>query len=258
MISFIKKILLYTFFRNVYSYCIPQNIDMGIPYNQQNITVEYNSGNVIQENGLINLLFNNETGGTSIKLDNKIQYGKIDVTMKVSVGSSIVSSFILFSDDTLDEIDFEFVQNKPYPNRNIQTTFYYRGIPLYNVNDLYIDTGINLAYSFNTYTIIWDKEFYEWRFNDIFLRRTYKNETTNYPDSLSNVKISIWQHIPSVWSGPETNLNDAPFITSVSAINITCNDIVHNRTLKDSSLSSRNDMNILLFLSVIFFNVYIF
>jgi len=60
------------------------------------------------------------------------------------------------------------VQNHAYPNRMIQTTFYYKGIPLYNVNDIYIDTGIDLAYSYNTYTYIWTKDFYEWRFNDNF------------------------------------------------------------------------------------------
>ena len=60
--------------------------------------------------------------------------------MKVAYGNSIVSSFVLYSDETRDEVDFEFVENCDYPNRNIQTTFYYKGIPLYKVNDLYIDT----------------------------------------------------------------------------------------------------------------------
>ena len=222
MTNFMKIFYLSFFiFKTVYSYCVPQNVDMNIPYQQQNMSVEYNPGSVVQQNGLIHLILT-QSGGTLIKLDNKIQYGKIDVTMKVANGNSIVSAFVLYSDETKDEIDFEFVQNQAYPNRKIQTTFYYRGIPLYNVNDLYIDTGIELAYVFNTYTIIWDENFYEWRFNDKFLRRTYKNETVNYPDSLSNIKISIWEHVPSKWSGPAPNWNDVPFILYISSIKVSC------------------------------------
>ena len=220
MVNFVKIFFL-SFLTKSYSYCIPQNIYMNIPYQQQNISVEYNPGNVVQQSGLLHLILT-QTGGTRIRIDNKIQYGKIDVTMKVANGNSIVSAFVLQSDETKDEVDFEFVRNQQYPNRKIQTTFYYRGIPLYNVNDLYIDTGIELAYVFNTYTIIWDNNFYEWRFNDKFLRRTYKNETVNYPDSLSNIKISIWEHEPSKWSGPAPNWNDVPFILSISSIKISC------------------------------------
>lgn len=233
MVNYIK-ILLLSFLTKSYSYCITQNIDMNIPYQQQNISVEYNPGNVVQQTGLLHLILT-QSGGTSIRLDNKIQYGKIDVTMKVANGNSIVSAFILSSDETKDEVDFEFVQNQQYPNRKIQTTFYYRGIPLYNVNDLYIDTGIELAYIFNTYTIIWDKNFYEWRFNDKFLRRTYKNETDNYPDSLSNIKISIWEHEPSKWSGPAPNWNDVPFILYISSIKVSCPGNYKNITTPTTS-----------------------
>ena len=217
--------LCFFIFKTVYSsYCIPQTIDMNIPYQQQGLSLEYNSFNIVQEDGLINLIYNS-AGGTLLKLDNKIQYGQIDVSMQVAKGNSIVSAFVLFSDETKDEVDFEFVQNEAYPNRKIQTTFYYKGIPLYDVNDQYFETGIDLAYSFNKYTIVWDKDFYEWRFNDNFLRRTYRNETDKYPDSLSNVKISIWEHVPSKWSGPAPDLRYAPFILSISSIKITCPDI---------------------------------
>lgn len=220
--------LSFTFFAKIYSNCVPQNIDTNIPYQQQNISAEYNPSNVVQSNGLLHLILT-QSGGTSIKLDNKIQYGKVDVTMKVAYGNSIVSSFILYSDETKDEVDFEFVERYAYPNRNIQTTFYYRGIPLYNVNDLYIDTGIELAYSFNKYTFIWDANFYEWRFNDKFIRRTYRNETDNYPDSLSYIKISIWEHQPSKWSGPAPNWNDVPFILYISSINVSCTENNHTQ-----------------------------
>ena len=249
MVNFIKIFSISFFiFEKVYSYCIPRNIDMNIDYRKQNITPEYNSGNVHQKDGLIQLIINS-AGGTLIRLDNPIQYGKIDVNMKVATGNSIVSAFVLFWDETKDEVDFEFVQNHEYPNRNIQTTFYYKGIPLYNVNDEYFDTGIDLAYSFNKYTFVWNKNFYEWRFNDKFLRRTYRNDTNNYPDSLSNIKISIWEHVPSEWSGPAPDLRYAPFILSISSINITCPEI---RTLiVDNSSLRVNYSNIIFFITII-------
>jgi beta-glucanase (GH16 family) len=247
----LKLIIYLTYIVNtVYSsYCVPQVVDMYRPYYTQNITVDYNMANVIQENGNINLVFTNDTGGTRISLDNKIQYGTIDVMMKTSVGNSIVSAFVLFSDETKDEVDFEFVQNKKFPNQMIQTTFYYRGIPLYNVNDLYINTTINLAYTYNKYTFVWGRDFYEWKFNDKFLRRLNRNDTKTYPDSLSNVKISIWQHEPSRWSGPATNLKDGPFILSISSINITC---------QETQMFNNNSVSIDNFIPSLFLFLFIF
>ncbi len=223
MLSFIKLFFGLSFLNKTYSaVCVPQNINMMMPYYDQQISIEYTPSNVVQENNLINLYFKDQIGGTSIILDNKIQYGQVDAIFKTSVGNSIVSAFQLFSPDTLDEIDFEFVQNTQLRNQKIQTTFYYKGIPLYKVNDLYIHTGIDLAYTYNKYTYLWNENYYEWRFNDKIIRRVYRNDTNTYPDSLSNIKFSIWQHEPSEWSGPQTNLADGPFILSISSISVSC------------------------------------
>jgi hypothetical protein len=223
MLYFIKLFFSLAFINKAYSVtCVPQNIDMTMPYYDQQISIEYNPSNVIQENNLINLYFTDPVGGTSIILNNKIQYGIVDVILKTSVGNSIVSAFQLFSPDTLDEIDFEFVQNTALRNQKIQTVFYYKGIPLYDVNDLYIHTGIDLAFTYNKYTYVWNENYYEWKFNDKLIRRLNRNDTNTYPDSLSNIKISIWQHEPSKWSGPQTNLADGPFILSLSSISVSC------------------------------------
>ena len=39
----------FTFISQIHSNCVPQNIDMNIPYQQQNISVEYNPSNVLQQ-----------------------------------------------------------------------------------------------------------------------------------------------------------------------------------------------------------------
>ena len=236
--NYFTKILLmtFTFIKQIYSNNCDQNIDMNIPYQQQNILVD-NPLNILQQNGFLNLILtNNNSDSTLIRLDNKIQYGRIDVTMKVANGNSIVSTFSLYSDEKKDEVNFEFVQNSNYPNRNIETNllFYKENY----VNDLTIDSGKELAYSFNKYTLISDSNFYEWRFNDNFIRRTYKNETDKYPESLSNVKISIREHEESVWSGPSPNWDDAPFILSISSIKVSCVENSQTTKTKTSSLPS--------------------
>jgi beta-glucanase (GH16 family) len=219
--NYFTKILLitFTFIKQIYSNNCDQNIDLNIPYQQQNISVD-NPLNIHQKNGFLNLILtNNNSNSTFIRLDNKIQYGRIDVTMKVANGNSIVSTFSLYSDETNDEVNFEFVQNSNFPNRIETNLLCYN--PNY-ANELSIYSGTELAYSFNKYTLISDVNFYEWRFNDNFIRRTYKNETDKYPESLTNLKISIREHEESVWSGPSTNWDDAPFILSISSIKVRC------------------------------------
>lgn len=233
---YFTKILLitFTFIKQIYSNnnCY-QNIDMNIPYQQQNILVD-DPLNILQKNGFLNLILtNNNSNSTLIRLDNVIQYGRIDVTMRVANGNSIVSTFSLYSDETKDEVNFEFVQNRNFPNRIETNLLCYN--PNY-ANELSIYSGTDLSYSFNKYTLISDDNFYEWRFNDNFIRRTYKNETDKYPESLSNVRISIREHEESVWSGPSTNWDDAPFILSISSIKISCDG--NSNTTKTSSSPS--------------------
>ena len=110
------------------------------------VIVQYNQPNVRFENGLLNMYLTQDTGGCGIIIGPPIHYGEISVTFKASYGNNIVSAFYLKAENG-DEVDFEMVMNKTIPNRTIQTAFYYRGIPLYEVNARYLYNKIALSNS---------------------------------------------------------------------------------------------------------------
>jgi len=186
------------------------------------VIVQYNQPNVRFENGLLNMYLTQDTGGSGIIIGPPIHYGEISVTFKASYGNNIVSAFYLKAENG-DEVDFEMVMNKTIPNRTIQTAFYYRGIPLYEVNARYFITDRPLSDVYNKYTIVWTPDYYEWRLNDALLNRVSRFDTNTFPDTISSIKLTIWDAKPGRWGGPGVDWNQQPFILSISAIEIKCN-----------------------------------
>ena len=209
------KIILFILISSVNSVCTDVN---GL----NNISVDYNSVNVRQENGLLNMYLTKDTGGCAITIGFPIHYGRISVVLKTAPGYNIVSAFYLKAPSNGDEIDFEVVKNRTSEGKVIQTVFYYRGIPLYEVNATYFNTTISLSETYNNYTLVWMPEYYEWLFNSELLSRITKNDTDIYPDTISDVKISLWEAKPSRWAGPGVNWKNEPYILSISSIEITC------------------------------------
>lgn len=212
------------------------------------VIVQYNQPNVRFENGLLNMYLTQDTGGCGIIIGPPIHYGEISVTFKASYGNNIVSAFYLKAENG-DEVDFEMVMNKTIPNRTIQTAFYYRGIPLYEVNARYFITDRPLSDVYNKYTIVWTPDYYEWRLNNTLLNRVSRFDTNTYPDTISSIKLTIWNTKPGRWGGPGVNWNQQPFVLSISAIEIKCNltpsqlpvitqTQTQTLTLKSSSLST--------------------
>jgi len=198
--------------------CTNKNIEFSTLYNSQGVKGDYNLPNIIQQNNKLYLKLTQDTGGTRISVNEKIQYGQIESTLKISPGSNIVSAFILMADNG-DEIDIEFVGKD---DTVIQTNFFYKGIPIYDKNAKFYDTKKKLSQSFNKYTIVWTPEYYEWKFNDVTLRKLLKNETINFPDSPSYVQIGIWKAVPSKWAGPGVDWSQGPFNISIQNIKIQC------------------------------------
>lgn len=209
------KIILFILISSVNSVCTDVN---GL----NNISVDYNSVNVRQENGLLNMYLTKDTGGCAITIGSPIHYGRISVVLKTAPGYNIVSAFYLKAASNGDEIDFEVVKNRTSEGKVIQTVFYYRGIPLYEINAKYFNTNITLSETYNNYTLVWMPDYYEWLFNSELLSRITINDTDTYPDTISDVKISLWEAKPSRWAGPGVNWNNEPFILSISSIEITC------------------------------------
>jgi beta-glucanase (GH16 family) len=197
------------------------------PKDQDIFTVDYNTDNLMIEDKSLKLTLDN-SGGTRITLTDMIQYGKIDARMKIAPGSNVVSSFILMAKNG-DEIDFEFVGKD---TNTMQTNYYYRGIPLYDKNAKYFKTSKNLSTTWNTYTINWTPEYYEWLYNGLSLRKLLKNSTEKYPDSPSQIQFGIWQAPPSKWAGSGLNWAHKSYNFSIDSITITCNKKLNTQTTR--------------------------
>lgn len=184
------------------------------------LTADYNAANADISDGVLSLILNKETGGTRISVDNLFQYGTVESTMQIAAGSNVVTAFILMADNG-DEIDFEFVGKD---TKEIQTNWFYKGKPIYNVHAAFFRVNRDLATSFNTFAIHWTPEYYEWKVNGRSLRKFSRNDTTEFPDSPSKIQIGIWNANTSKWAGPGINWNDAPFTVGISSIKITCGE----------------------------------
>jgi beta-glucanase (GH16 family) len=184
------------------------------------LTVDYNSANVQVKDGVLNLILNKKLGGTRISVDQLFYYGTVEATMEIAAGSNVITAFILMAENG-DEIDFEFVGK----DKNIiQTNYFYQGKPIYNIHAVNYAVNRDLTTTFHKYTIHWTPEYYEWRINGRTLRKMFKNETIEYPESPSKIQIGIWNANPSKWAGDGINWKDEPFIVRVNSIKLTCYD----------------------------------
>ena len=221
--------------------CTPFVYDKTKPYNTQGLLADYNSNNIRQQSGLINLFLtkkDNSSTGTRLSIADDFHYGTVDVKMRVAKGKNVVSSFILMGKNK-DEIDFEFVQNSDNKTNIIQTNFFYNGIPIYDKNAKMYKYSKPLSDFYNTYSIHWTPEHYEWRFNNNTLRRLYKNTTQNYPDDTSKIQFGIWEAKPSTWAGPGIDWKDEPFVLSIESIRVGC----FNTTSATTNTTNTNTTN---------------
>jgi hypothetical protein len=207
---------------NAQTLCKPFEYNKDIPYNKQGLIADYNSENIRQTNGLLDLHLTKNSGGTRLSIVDTLHYGRIEATLKVSPGMNVVSSFILMAENK-DEIDFEFVQNTLNKTNVIQTNYFYKGIPIFDKNAKMYKTKNPLADFYHTYSINWTPDFYEWRFNNYTLRKLFRNETKNYPDSPSKIQFGIWEAKPSSWAGTGINWNSQPYILSIKSLKLSCN-----------------------------------
>jgi beta-glucanase (GH16 family) len=182
------------------------------------LIADYSSANVLQQNNNLILSVTSASGGTRVSVSNKIQYGTIEAVLKVSAGSNIISSFILMATNG-DEIDFEFVGKDP---RIIQTNYFYKGELVYNTNARFYSTTQDLTKTYNTFTITWTPEYYEWLRNGVSLRKLFRNTTNKFPDSPSTIQFGIWQAPNSDWAGFGTDWSKSPYNMTISSISVRC------------------------------------
>ncbi|KAL4862379.1 hypothetical protein BDV12DRAFT_190448 [Aspergillus spectabilis] len=169
----------------------------------------------------------NEQGDApTIETDFYIFFGYVEVKMRASNGTGIVSTAILES-DVLDEIDWEQVSTF---NNEIQSNYFGKG------NTTSYDRATTVAVdtpedTFHTYGISWTSKKTEWYVDGTLVRTlNYADavDGTNYPQTPMRVRIGIWaggdpdnSEGTIEWAGGETDYTQAPFTMYVESVSIT-------------------------------------
>jgi len=216
--------------------CVPLNINLNISIVQEpNFIVDYNlDTNIIQKPNKIELYLHQGIGGTRISTKNYVFHGRFDIKMKPSKGSNVITSFYLESDNG-NIVNFNII-NKNDTMAVIDTNIYNSSLN-YDINSKKYNQPVILTDTYNVYSIIWTAQSYEWRFNDIVLRKENKIDLQYFPDFQSKLRISIWEAPPSEWGGPgiQYALVAYPFETVVSNLSINCLNNISNSSKLDES-----------------------
>lgn len=180
-------------------------------------------------------LFTTSTGGSAVTYDDSLGavfpikqvgdsptftstkylfFGRVDVTMRVSPGSGIVSTIVLES-DVLDEIDWEFLGGN---SASGQSNYFSKGdTSTYGTLEQDIATSDNQG-TFHTYSVDWTAERIEWLVDGVSLRTlTYASNPNQFPQTPMMVKIGTWcggcssSEGTVEWAGGKPDWSAAPF-----------------------------------------------
>ena len=218
--------------------CKNQNLNLNIPYTEQNLIGDYNINNIIQDPNFIQFSLIQNIGGTRISTTNFFKYGQFDITMKTPKGLNVITSFYIESEDGYI-INFNIINKDNNALSVIDTNIYNLNLNDVNINSIEYPQPVVVTETFNKYSLIWTPSYYEWRINDVMLRRSNKNEINYFPDFQSKIRLSLWEAPSSVWAGPGIQWQNAPFMLIVSKFDITCyNPIINNSTTNNGTINN--------------------
>ncbi|KAG0346452.1 hypothetical protein BG004_001716 [Podila humilis] len=138
-----------------------------------------------------------ETGGgigATVHSSRWMKYGTIEARLKTASNQpGPVSSFILISPISGDEIDFEIVGKDP---TDVQTNFYYRvqpGHPVDYTHAEHINVALDTSVDFHTYKLEWTPTEMRWYFDDVLKRTQLASAAVgSYPDTPMRVAFGLW------------------------------------------------------------------
>lgn len=132
------------------------------------------------------------TDAPTISSDKYIMFGQVDVFLKASAGTGIVSSFILESDD-LDEIDWEWLGST---DTSVESNFFGKGNTTTYDRAIYHNVASPIE-TWHNYSITWTAAYTKW-YIDGALQRTLNYGDAlalggkNYPQTPMRVKMGSW------------------------------------------------------------------
>lgn len=138
-----------------------------------------------------------ETGGgigATVHSSRWMKYGTIEARIKTASSMpGTVSSFIMISPISGDEIDFEIVGRDP---SDVQTNFYYRVQPGHEVdytNGMHINVNLDTSLDYHTYRLDWTPTEMKWWFDGELKRTTLASQVVGkYPDTPMRIAFGIW------------------------------------------------------------------
>jgi len=154
-----------------------------------------------------------------------IFFGRVEVIMKSSPGTGIISSVMLLSDD-LDEIDWEFMGGN---TTHAETNYFGKGRQDFKNAIYYPVAGGNQA-DFHNYTVVWTNSSLEFHIDGAKVRTLLPqqaNNTQNYPQTPMRISLGIWaggdpKMPPGTrqWAGGDTDYTKGPFTMQVQSTRV--------------------------------------
>ncbi len=124
----------------------------------------------------------------TLRSDNYLFFGRVDVEMQAGAGKGIVTSIVLLSDD-LDEIDFETVG---FDNKQIQSNYFSKGDDsVFNRGGFHaVDNPLGAIHK---YSFEWTPEKIDWIINGAVVRTLTRAAVGDaFPQSPMQVKLGAW------------------------------------------------------------------
>ncbi|KAI7786025.1 glycoside hydrolase family 16 protein [Diaporthe eres] len=159
---------------------------------------------------------NKETDAPTFTSTGYIFFGRVSVVARASVGTGIVTSFVLQSDD-LDEIDWEWLGGD---TTQVQTNYFSKGDTTTYDRGGFSGVG-NPQAEFHTYTIDWTAEKLDWIIDGTVVRTLKYADAkggASYPQTPMQIKLGTWtagrKDAPEgtvQWAGGYTDFSQAPF-----------------------------------------------
>lgn len=161
----------------------------------------------------------------TIRTDNYLFFGRVDVVVQAAEGQGIVTSAVLQSDD-LDEIDWEWVGGD---NAQVQTNYFSKGDTTTYDRGAYHGVEAPLT-SYHKYSVEWTSTAVNWLIDDAVVRTLLAADANGgeaFPQTPMQVKLGTWvaggkdtAKGTVEWAGGYTDFDDAPFNAYYKSITI--------------------------------------
>jgi hypothetical protein len=159
---------------------------------------------------------NKETEAPTIRSDNYLFFGRVDVVVQAAKGQGIVTSAVLQSDD-LDEVDWEWVGGD---DAQVQSNYFSKGDTTTYDRAQYHPVSAPLTTT-HKYSLEWTSTKIDWLIDDVVVRTLNAADakgTAGFPQTPMQVKMGTWvaggknsNEGTREWAGGYTDFKQAPF-----------------------------------------------